>query len=115
MMFPSLKVQRDTSSGIIRSNTMIKPPSTGTAELERLLQQPPRQVDCSALKAELDAVRCDVQCGDSGSYSVEPSRRARLLEQGRAKYKYAERSQRAARTKGLVSEVQELMEVALSP
>tara|TARA_B100000795_G_scaffold186976_1_gene142137 strand:- start:32 stop:193 length:162 start_codon:yes stop_codon:yes gene_type:complete len=53
MMFPSLKVQRDTSSGskIVRSNTMMATPldrrgSVEAADLERLLRQPPRQVDC---------------------------------------------------------------------
>ena len=75
--------------------------SLEAAELERLLRQPPRQVDCSALKAKLDAVE---QRGGS----------ERLLKQGRSKYKYAERAQRAARTKELVSQVQELMEVTLA-
>ena len=75
--------------------------SLEAAELEKLLRQPPRQVDCSALKAELDAVE---QRGGS----------ERLLKQGRSKYKYAERAQRTARTKELVSQVRELMEVTLA-
>ena len=108
MMFPSLKVQRDSSSGskIVRSNTMMVTPlerrgSLEAAELQRLLRQPPRQVDCSALKTELDAVE---QRGGSD----------RLLKQGWSKYKYAERAQRAARTQELVSNIQELMKVALA-
>ena len=71
------------------------------AQLEWLLRQPPRQVDIDKLKAEL--VSLDRRGGEE-----------RLLKQGWSKYKYAERAQRAARTKELISQVKELMEVTLA-
>ena len=75
--------------------------SLEAAQLEWLLRQPPRQVDIVKLKAEL--VSLERRGGEE-----------RLLKQGWSKYKYAERAQRAARTKELISQVKELMEVTLA-
>lgn len=67
------------------------------AALDRLLKQPPLKVDCQELMQELKAL--EMRAPDATS----------VLQQGLAKYEYAERAQHAARVRKLSDEVDALL------